>query len=184
MSDKIDFYALEPQLKILMLEGIVNRGKCIDVSGGMCGEIYIFDQGEIVTPRYVCAKVPKLLGGTAPVDIAQRFVAEMEKQLSFYHHMFVHWASDFKSVLGVPVAIFRYWGSDLDKLIRTRKSSIVVFHHDLHTGRFETLPSQRTGCASGPKAAEHFYQRYKAKLSRLARARYLQVSDDCGLWAF
>ena len=125
MSDKIDFYALEPQLKILMLEGIVNRGKCIDVSGGMCGEIYIFDQGEIVTPRYVCAKVPKLLGGTAPVDIAQRFVAEMEKQLSFYHHMFVHWASDFKSVLGVPVAIFRYWGSDLDKLIRTRKSSIV-----------------------------------------------------------
>lgn len=125
MSDKIDFYALEPQLKILMLEGFVDRGKYIDVSGGMCGEIYIFDRGEVVTPRYVCAKVPKLLDGTAPVDIAQRFVAEMEKQLSFYYHMFVHWAFDFKSVLGVPVALFRYWGSDLDKLIRTGNSSIV-----------------------------------------------------------
>jgi serine/threonine protein kinase len=125
MTNKIDFYTLEPQQKIMMLEGVVDRGKYIDASGGMCGEIYIFDQGEIVTPRYVCAKVPKLLAGTAAIDIAQRFVAEMEKQLSFYHHMFVHWAFDFKNVLGVPVALFRYWGSDLDKLIRIGESSIV-----------------------------------------------------------
>jgi len=125
MSDKLDFYNLAPEQKILVLEGIVDRGKCIDVSGGMCGEIYIFDQGEEVTPRYVCAKVPKLLGSTASADIAQRFVAEMEKQLSFYHHIFVHWASDFKSVFGVPVALFRYWGSDLEKLIKIGKASIV-----------------------------------------------------------
>jgi serine/threonine protein kinase len=125
MSEKIDFYSLEPQHKIMMLEGVIGRGKCIDVSGGMCGEIYIFDQGEVVTPRYVCAKVPKLLANTAPADIAQRFVAEMEKQLSFYHHMFVHWAFDFKSVMEVPVALFRYWGGDLHKLIRTGKASIV-----------------------------------------------------------
>ncbi len=109
----------------MMLEGVIGRGKCIDVSGGMCGDIYIFDQGEIVTPRYVCAKVPKLLANTTPTDIAQRFAAEMEKQLSFYHHMFVHWAFDFKSVMEVPVVLFRYWEGDLDKLIRTGKSSIV-----------------------------------------------------------
>lgn len=125
MSKYSDFYSLDPELKILMLEGIVGRGKCINLLCGMCGEIYIFDQGEVVTPRYVCAKVPKLLDNTAPVDIAKRFVTEMERQLSFYHHMFVHWAFDFESVMEVPVALFRYWGGDLDNLIRTGESSIV-----------------------------------------------------------
>lgn len=76
-------------------------------------------------PRYICAKVPKLLTNADPTDIAQRFVAEMDKQLSFYHHMFVHWAFDFQNVMEVPVALFRYWGSDLDKLLRTEKSSII-----------------------------------------------------------
>lgn len=76
-------------------------------------------------PRYVCAKIPKLLGNTSPKDISQRFVVEMEKQLSFYHHTFVHWAFDLKSILGVPVALFRYWGSDLGKLIQNGQSSIV-----------------------------------------------------------
>ncbi|MFC6440352.1 protein kinase [Bowmanella sp. JS7-9] len=125
MSETSDFYSFEPHLKILMLEGILGLGKCIDLTGGMCGEIYIFDQGEFVTPRYVCAKVPKLLRQTASKDIAKRFVDEMEKQLNFYHHMFVHWAFDFKSVTGVPVALFRFWGSDLDKLIRVGESSFV-----------------------------------------------------------
>ncbi len=69
----MDFYSLEPQQKIMILEGVIGRGKCIDMSFGMCGEIY---QGEVVTSRYVCAKVPKLLANTAPADIAQRFVAE------------------------------------------------------------------------------------------------------------
>ncbi|MER0204420.1 MAG: protein kinase [Nitrosomonas sp.] len=122
----MDFYSLELQHKVMILEGVIGRGKYIGgVSDGMCGEIYIFDQGEGVSPRYICAKLPKLLANVPPADIAQRFVAEMDKQLSFYHHMFVHWAFDFKSVMQVPVALFRYWGSDLDKLIRTCNSSIV-----------------------------------------------------------
>lgn len=125
MSEKVDFYSLEPNSKILALEGILDRGQCIDVSGGMCGEIYIFDQGEVVVPRYFCAKIPKLLASASPSEVAQRFVAEMEKQLRFYHHMFVHWAFDFDSVLGAPVALFRYWGNDLDRLIREGRSSIV-----------------------------------------------------------
>ena len=125
MTENIDFYALDPQLKRLMLEGVIGRGKIIEVSSGMCGEIYIFDQGEVVTPRYVCAQVPKPLDSTAKRDIAQRFLAEMEKQLSFYHHIFVHWAFDFESIMGVPVALFRYWGCDLDKLIKVGRLSIV-----------------------------------------------------------
>lgn len=123
MSNEINFYSLEPQHKIMMLEAVIDRGKCVDISGGMCGEIYIFDQGKEVTPRYVCAKVPKPLPGCTVPETAQRFVAEMEKQLSFYHHEFVHWAFDFKEVMNIPVALFRYWGSDLGKLIREVSSS-------------------------------------------------------------
>jgi eukaryotic-like serine/threonine-protein kinase len=125
MPEKINFYALDPQQKIMMLEMVVGRGKCTDVSSGMCGEIFIFDQGASVVPRYICAKVPRLLDGVVQVDIAQRFLSEMKRQLSFYHHAFVHWAFDFNSILGVPVALFRYWGSDLEKLIRAGNSSVV-----------------------------------------------------------
>lgn len=123
MSEEINFYSLEPQHKIMMLEAVIGRGKCVGISGGMCGEIYIFDQGKEVIPRYVCAKIPKPLPGCTITETAQRFVAEMEKQLSFYHHAFVHWVFDFKEVMKIPVAIFRYWGSDLDKLIREVSSS-------------------------------------------------------------
>lgn len=125
MSVEIDFYSLEPKHRIMILEAVIGRGKCVDMSSGMCGEIYIFDQGDQVMPRYVCAKVPKRLASVTLAETAQRFVAEMEKQLSFYHHMFVHWAFDFKKVMGVPVALFRYWGSDLDKLIRAGESSSI-----------------------------------------------------------
>lgn len=77
LSNEINFYSLEPQHKIMMLEAIVGRGKCVDISSGMCGEIYIFDQGENVIPRYVCAKVPKPLPSCTLVETAQRFVNEM-----------------------------------------------------------------------------------------------------------
>ena len=100
-------------------------GRVVSTCSGMCGEIYIFDQGENVHPRYVCAKIPKLIGSRNEQDIAASFVNELEKQLKFYHHMFVHWVFDFTEVMGAPVALFRYWGSDLDKLIASSKATEV-----------------------------------------------------------
>lgn len=107
-----------------MLEICLGKfGKVVSVSGGMCGEIYIFDQGEHTTPRYICAKIPKRNEGLSSDETAKRFIKELKKQLQFYHHMFVHWPFQFTEVLGAPVALFRYWGNDLDKLIGNRDIS-------------------------------------------------------------
>lgn len=132
--DKIDFHALNESERKMMLEAALgNKGKCVEISGGMCGEIYKFDQGANVSPRYVCAKIPKPLNNCSKQIVAKRFVNELKLQLSFYHHMFVHWAFDFTEVLGVPVALFRYWENDLDNLIcnfeisDVQKLSIMVY---------------------------------------------------------
>ncbi|WP_339614823.1 protein kinase [uncultured Gilvimarinus sp.] len=133
--DQIDFHALDAAQKKFMLEVTLgNKGTCVSVSEGMCGEIYVFDQGENVSPRYVCAKIPKPLRNAPIQETNQRFVNELKNQLSYSHQMFVHWAFDFSEVLGNPVALFRYWGGDLEKVMRkselssvTEKLSIMVY---------------------------------------------------------
>ncbi|MCU9924595.1 protein kinase domain-containing protein [Aeromonas caviae] len=122
--NKINFHTLDEQHKKLMLEiALGNKGECISVSGGMCGDIYVFDQGKNVTPRYVCAKIPKPLANGSIEEANNRFVNELKNQLSYNHQMFVHWAFDFSEVLGTPVALFRYWSSDLEKLIQESEVS-------------------------------------------------------------
>ena len=122
--EKLDFYTLTDQEKKIFLEAYLeNKGTCIDIYSGMCGEIYIFDQGKHHTPRYICAKIPKPLGNSSLIDINYRFVNELRTQLSFYHHAFVHWVCDFSEVLGVPVALFNYWGNDLGKLVQAQNVS-------------------------------------------------------------
>ncbi|MBZ2189259.1 protein kinase [Alcanivorax sp. JB21] len=125
--DQIDFHALDEHQKKLMLEvALGNKGKCVPASGGMCGEIYVFDQGENVSPRYVCAKIPKPLTNVSAEETNNRFVNELKNQLSYNHQSFVHWAFDFSEVLGTPVALFRYWGRDLEKVIRNSELSSKV----------------------------------------------------------
>lgn len=129
------FHGLNEEQKKIILEATLgNKGKCISVFGGMCGEIYVFDQGGNVSPRYVCAKIPKPLANTPPQEANNRFVNELRKQISYNHHMFVHWVFDFTEVCGSPVALFRYWGNDLEKLIKsskpistTYKLSIIIY---------------------------------------------------------
>lgn len=116
--DIISFHDLNDSQKELMLESALgNEGKIISRTNGMCGDIYIFDRGENTIPQYSCAKLPKLLSSGSEKEIYVRFVNELKNQLKYYHHQYVHWAYDFKEVMGVPVALFRYWGSDLKKLI-------------------------------------------------------------------
>lgn len=133
--EQIDFHTLDDAQKKFMLEvALGNKGTCVSVSEGMCGEIYVFDQGENVSPRYVCAKIPKPLTNVSIQETNKRFVNELKNQLSYNHQMFVHWAFDFTEVIGNPVALFRYWGGDLERAIRkseissvTEKLSIMVY---------------------------------------------------------
>jgi len=111
----MDFHNLDDNKKKVMLMATFPKlGKCIKTTSGMCGDIFIFDQGECVIPRYVCAKIPKPKKNNDNNEVNKRFVNELEYQLKWSEHMFVHWAFDFKEILGVPVALFRYWDGDLD----------------------------------------------------------------------
>lgn len=124
--DDNSFHGLDDKYKKLMLEGALgNEGDIISIASGMCGDVYIFDRGPSTHPRYSCAKIPKLLKGTTEQEVNKRFVNELRNQLKYYHHQYVHWAYDFKEVMGVPVALFRYWGSDLKKIINEQDTSLV-----------------------------------------------------------
>ena len=120
------FRELEEKYKEMMLESALgNEGKVDKKLSGMCGDVYILDRGPSSFPRYSCAKIPKLLKGLSEDAVNARFVNELENQLKYFHHQYVHWAYDFKEVMGVPVALFRYWGSDLRKVINNGNHSLI-----------------------------------------------------------
>lgn len=121
------FYSQDEEMKKHLMETFLeNRGKCIKVLSGMCGEIYILDAGENTTPRYICAKIPKQQDKLTEHERNKRFIEELEQQLSFYHHQFVHWAFDFKDMMGIPIALFRYWGKDLGSLLEDEDVSEIT----------------------------------------------------------
>lgn len=126
MSEKLNFYDLDDSQKKNFLEAHYSKGECTLHTSGMCGEIFVFDQGENTIPRYTCIKLPKPITGTSNEETAKRFIRELKLQLSFYHNKFVHWAFDFNSVHNIPIASFRYWGNDLANLIRTNQPSQVT----------------------------------------------------------
>ena len=114
----MDFHDLDEEKKKATLElSFSELGRCIKTTSGMCGDIYVFDQGECVVPRYVCAKIPKPVSATDATEINKRFVNELRHQLKWSEHTFVHWAFDFKEILNTPLALFRYWDGDLDSAI-------------------------------------------------------------------
>lgn len=126
MNGGFNFYELDEQSKIRFLEGAFGRGKCSFLTGGMCGEIYLFDQGAQTFPRYSCIKIPKPISGVSNEETAKRFVRELELQLTFSYNKFVHWAFDFDSKYMIPIASFRYWGSDLANLIKEDQASRIT----------------------------------------------------------
>lgn len=87
-------------------------------------DVFIFDLGENVSGRYICAKTPKL-SNLSITESNKRFINELENQLKYYGHTFVHWPFEFTSILETPFALFRYWGSDLKKLIKENNASKV-----------------------------------------------------------
>lgn len=123
MNENLNFYELDYESKKRILEAYYNKGECILHTSGMCGEIFIFDQGINTFPQYSCIKLPKLIKNVSKEQIEKRFLRELELQLSFYYNKYVHWAFDFDIVLNVPIASFRYWGNDLKNLIETSTPS-------------------------------------------------------------
>lgn len=126
MNDKFNFHELDERSKTILLEGAFGRGKCSFLTGGMCGDIYLFDQGINTFPRYSCVKIPKTTKNVSNEEAAKRFVRELELQLTFSYNKFVHWAFDFDSKYDIPIASFRYWGNDLANLIRGNQASHVT----------------------------------------------------------
>ncbi|WP_445673085.1 protein kinase domain-containing protein [Pseudomonas inefficax] len=110
----LSFYDLNEDTQAQMLSiALGNRGEVVNRLNGMCGDIFVLDQGERTYPRYVCAKVPRKNGTASAEGVNRRFVEELDLQLRFSHHSFVHWYFDLREVLGAPVALFRYWDGDL-----------------------------------------------------------------------
>ena len=126
MDEDFNFYKLDENQKRIYLESFHSKGVCSFHTSGMCGDIFVFDQGENTIPRYTCIKVPKPLKNVSDKETASRFVRELKLQLSFYHNKFVHCAYDFDSAFNVPIACFKYWENDLANLIRTSQPSQVT----------------------------------------------------------
>lgn len=118
------YYNLSDDEQELMLAvALGNRGVVVNRLNGLCGDIFVLDQGEGVNPRYVCAKVPRNHKTTSIEEVNRRFLEELSLQLHFSHHTFVHWCFDLREVLGAPVALFRYWDGDL-RLYMSGRSDI------------------------------------------------------------
>lgn len=125
--NSFNFYELNLEEQKSLLEKVFpKRGKCIRETEGLCGQIFIFDQGIHVFPRFVCAKIAKPLGSETKGDTAKRFLQELESQFSFYQNMYVHWISDVDTVYDIPIAWFRYWDNDLLAMIKDNESSMIT----------------------------------------------------------
>ncbi|HEY5823188.1 MAG TPA: protein kinase [Cyclobacteriaceae bacterium] len=126
MSEILNFYDFDESQKKSLLEISYGKGKCILHTNGLCGDIFVFDQGENTRPRYTCIKLPKPITGVSNEETAKRFLRELKLQLSFYHNKFVNWAFDFDSIFDTPIAYFRYWGNDLASILKTNQPSKVT----------------------------------------------------------
>lgn len=126
------FYDLsDDEQELMMAVTLGNRGVVVKRLNGLCGVIFVLDQGEAVNPRYVCAKVPRKHETVSVGEMNRRFLCELAIQLHFSHHTFVHWCFDVREVLGVPVALFRYWDGDLCRYMSGRSDirqlSLIVY---------------------------------------------------------
>lgn len=99
------------------LEGRLSKyGRIKMRSGGMCGTVYFFDQGENVHPRWVAAKIPRVPAKDRS-ERNRRFLREIEIQHRTFYHRFVCWPFDYEMVLDTPVALYRASDGDLAQWI-------------------------------------------------------------------
>lgn len=108
--------------RVLIESTLGKHGKITSHMSGMCGDIFVFDQGDNVYPRWVVAKLPK--AGRDLCESAKRFLREMRIQHNMYSHSFVHTAFDFDQVMGVPVGLYRMWEGNLTSLMQDKSFSI------------------------------------------------------------
>lgn len=100
----------------LILEVELGLGRLVKHIRGMCGSLFLIDQGERVSPRLVAAKIPRVPENN-PKERNQRFARELLLQHRTYWHPFVNWPFDYRWVHGTPVALFRGWDGDLSDWI-------------------------------------------------------------------
>jgi serine/threonine protein kinase len=91
-------------------------GKVTHRSGGMCGSVFFFDQGENAHPRYIAVKVPRAPSDN-PAERHRRFLREIQIQHNTFSHEFVCHPFDYEIVFDTPVALYRATSGDLSKWI-------------------------------------------------------------------
>ena len=92
------------------------HGRITHRAGGMCGQVYFFDQGENVHPRWIVAKIPRVPEAD-PEERNRRFLREIEIQHKTFYHRFVCWPFDYQIVHDTPVALYRAADADLSQWI-------------------------------------------------------------------
>ncbi len=125
MNDAV-FYNLSLEYKQSFIEEYFSiRGKCVGVTEGQCGQIFILDKGCHAIPRYVCVKVAKPLKNETLWETNDRFLQEIETQLTFYHNMYVHWIFRIDIAMDAPIVWSRYWDGDLSDIIKENNQSLI-----------------------------------------------------------
>lgn len=129
LMNKTSFYDLDHTLKEIIFDLKIAKGdkvKITNITSGMCGDIYIFEREKHIFPQYICAKIPKKIPSLTNENVNDIFINELRKQLNYSGHKFVHWAYDFEDLMGIPVALFRYWGGDLRNIINSKQENSLV----------------------------------------------------------
>ncbi len=123
MNHQTSFYdeQISEHRNALLEIALGKYGCLLRTMGGFCGDIFVFDQGENVYPRFVIAKVPN--GRPTPTEAAKRFIREIELQSRMFSHFFVHSVFDVTWILDAPIALYRMWDGDLSNLIADKTFS-------------------------------------------------------------
>lgn len=102
----------EETIELLVGGAFLKHGQIDRRSGGMCGSVYFFDQGEHVYPRWIVVKIPRAPTGDR-AERNRRFIRELEIQHRTYSHEFVCYPFDYDIVHDTPAALYRCSDGDL-----------------------------------------------------------------------
>lgn len=116
MSTLLDENLSEEAIQTIIEAHLHKYGKITRRTGGMCGSVYLFDQGQNVHPRWIAVKIPRTPGNDRK-ERNRRFVREMEIQHRTYRHNFVCWPADYVMIVDTPAAIYRASDGDFTQLI-------------------------------------------------------------------
>ena len=119
MSDLalLDSDLSEEIIQTIVESTFAQHGRIERRSGGLCGLVYFFDQGENIHPRWIAVKIPRTPKSNRD-ERNRRFMREMEIQHRTYYHEFVCHPFDYDVVHDTPAILYRCANCDLAKWLQ------------------------------------------------------------------